>query len=499
MSDRYTVRSFHWECLADGETPVSVYQRLPRRSYRFLLESVEGGENWGRYSLLGDEPAVVVEGDPGDFRVELRDEGREERLACSTTELLGDLRRRFAATEGGSLPSQFDAWVGYFAYDLIFDFEALVRRLPPRPDGQPQLSLMLPHRTVVFDNVANRMRLVVNVVAPEGTPPAELERRGAEGLAGLRALLERPSRTAGILALPEVAGLLPEPASNMSRATFCAAVERIKEYIRAGDTFQTVFSQRFTVAVDDLPPLLLYRVLRAINPSPYLFLLELAGQALVGSSPEVLVKVVGGEVIVRPIAGTRPRGRDRAADLRFEQDLLADPKECAEHLMLVDLGRNDVGRISEPGTVKVDELMVIERYSHVMHIVSNVSGRLAAGYHAVDALPACFPAGTVSGAPKIRAMEIIEELEPDRRGSYAGAVGYIGLDGTLDTCIALRTVRLANGVAEIQAGAGIVADSLAENEYEETRNKARGMVQAIAQALAIHRAEGPMPASSTSG
>jgi len=491
MPDRYTVRSFHWECLADGETPVSAYRRLPERPYRFLLESVEGGENWGRYSLLGDEPAVVVEGNPGDFRIAYRDEGREEVLACSTTELLAELRRRFVAPDGGSLPNQFDAWVGYFAYDLIFDFEGIARRLPPRADGQPQLSLMLPHRTVVFDNVANRMRLVVNVVAPEGTAPAELERRGAAGLAGLRALLEEPSRTSGILSLPEVAGSLPEPVSNMSRDTFCAAVERIKEYIRAGDTFQTVFSQRFTVPVADLPALLLYRVLRSINPSPYLFLVELDGQALVGSSPEVLVKVVGGEVIVRPIAGTRPRGRDREADLQFEHDLLADPKERAEHLMLVDLGRNDVGRISEPGSVTVDQFMVIERYSHVMHIVSNVSGRLAAGYHAVDALPACFPAGTVSGAPKIRAMEIIEELEPDRRGSYAGAVGYIGLDGTLDTCIALRTVRLANGVAEIQAGAGIVADSVPESEYQETRNKARGMVQAIAQALAIHRAAKP--------
>ncbi|RMF77458.1 MAG: anthranilate synthase component I family protein, partial [Nitrospirae bacterium] len=280
---------------------------------------------------------------------------------------------------------------------------------------------------------------------------------------------------------------LPLPASNMSREAFCTAVERIKRYIRAGDIFQAVFSQRFTVEVGELDPVLLYRVLRAINPSPYLFCLELEDQALVGSSPEVLVRVTGREVIVRPIAGTRPRGRDREEDERLERELLADPKERAEHLMLVDLGRNDVGRIARPGSVRVDELMVIERYSHVMHIVSNVVGELAEGVDPTEALPACFPAGTVSGAPKIRAMEIIEELEPDRRGSYAGAVGYLTLEGDLDTCIALRTVRLAGGTAEVQAGAGIVADSVPEREYEETENKARGMVQAIARALAIAR------------
>ena len=485
MSSSHTVHSFVSECLADGETPVSVYQRLPEAPYRFLLESVEGGENWGRYSLLGDAPAVVVWGDPGAFHIRFPDSGVEELHTGTTRELLADLRRRFRPAGEARLPHLFAAWVGYFAYDLVFDFEEMERRLPPRPDGQPQLCLMLPRRTVVFDNVAKRMRLVANVVTGGATPAAEAAVAGKNELATLRALLERPAPAPGILTLPEV-GELPDPASNMDRATFCAAIERIRRYIRAGDIFQSVFSQRFSVPVDDLPAILLYRVLRAINPSPYLFCLELDGQALVGSSPEVLVRVTGREVIVRPIAGTRPRGGDHAEDLRLEEELLADPKERAEHLMLVDLGRNDVGRISRPGSVRVDELMVIERYSHVMHIVSNVVGELADGVDSVEALPACFPAGTVSGAPKIRAMEIIEELEPDRRGSYAGAVGYLTLNGDLDTCITLRTVRLAGGQAEVQAGAGIVADSVAEREYEETENKARGMVQAIARAAAIH-------------
>ncbi len=492
MSSSYTVHSFVSECLADGETPVSVYQRLPEAPYRFLLESVEGGESWGRYSLLGDAPAVVVWGDPGAFHIRFPESGEEERFTGSTRELLAELRRRFRPAGAAHLPHLFAAWVGYFAYDLVFDFEPMARRLEPRADGQPQLCLMLPRRTVVFDNVAKRMRLVANVVAGEANTAAEITAAGEGELATLRALLEAPPSAPGILTLPEV-GELPEPASNMDRATFCDAVERIKQYIRAGDIFQAVFSQRFSVAVGDLAPTLLYRVLRAINPSPYLFCLELDGQALVGSSPEVLVRVTGREVIVRPIAGTRPRGADAAEDQRLEEELLADPKERAEHLMLVDLGRNDVGRISRPGSVRVDELMVIERYSHVMHIVSNVVGELAEGIDSVEALPACFPAGTVSGAPKIRAMEIIEELEPDRRGSYAGAVGYLTLDGDLDTCITLRTVRLAGGEAEVQAGAGIVADSVAEREYEETENKARGMIQAIARAMAIHQARGVKP------
>ncbi len=492
MSSTYTVHSLVSECLADGETPVSVYQRLPEARYRFLLESVEGGENWGRYSLLGNAPAVVVWGDPGAFHIRFPDSGEEELHTGTTRELLAELHRRFRPATTARLPDIFAAWVGYFGYDLVFDFEEMERRLPPRADGQPQLCLMLPRRTVIFDNVAKRLRLVANVVVEEGGDAAAAAARGEAELAELRALLDRPAQAPGLLTLPELDDL-PDPVSNMDRATFCGAIERIRRYIRAGDIFQAVFSQRFSVPVDDLGAILLYRVLRAINPSPYLFCLELDGQALVGSSPEVLVRVTGREVIVRPIAGTRPRGVDHAEDQRLEAELLADPKERAEHLMLVDLGRNDVGRISRPGSVRVDELMVIERYSHVMHIVSNVVGELADGVDSIEALPACFPAGTVSGAPKIRAMEIIEELEPDRRGSYAGAVGYLTLDGDLDTCITLRTVRLADGQAEVQAGAGIVADSVAENEFEETENKARGMVQAIARALAIHRGDGGAP------
>jgi len=492
MTSCSTVHSFVSECLADGETPVSVYQRLPEAPYRFLLESVEGGERWGRYSLLGDAPAVVVWGDPGRFHLRFPESGAEELFTGTTRELLADLRRRFRPAGAARLPHLFAAWVGYFAYDLIFDFEPMARRLEPRPDGQPQLCLMLPRRTVVFDNLAKRMRLVANVVADAATPAAAVAAAGETELVALRTLLERPAPAPGILTLPEVTAL-PEITSNMDRAAFCAAIARIQRYIRAGDIFQAVFSQRFSVAVEDLPATLLYRVLRAINPSPYLFCLELDGQALGGSSPEVLVRVTGDEVIVRPIAGTRPRGADHAADLRLEAELLADPKERAEHLMLVDLGRNDVGRICRPGSVRVDELMVVERYSHVMHIVSNVVGELAAGIDSVEALPACFPAGTVSGAPKIRAMEIIEELEPDRRGSYAGAVGYLTLDGDLDTCITLRTIRLAGCQAEVQAGAGIVVDSVAEREFEETENKARGMVQAIARAMAIHRQEAGKP------
>ena len=463
------------EILADMETPVSAFRKIQEAPYAFLLESVEGGEKWGRYSFLGCDPAVVLESRGRRLRVlEAGREARREEVP-DPLERVREILGRYRAVPDPRLPRFAGGAVGFLGYDMVRFFE----RLPERPKedaGLPDMVLMILHDLLIFDALEKKIRIVANVFLEDGADPAAAYARAGERIDRMLRRLNVPCRIVN-LALPP--GGEPEvPASSFSREGFCEAVRRAKEYIVAGDVIQVVLSQRFHARLEN-DPFDIYRVLRTVNPSPYMFFLQMDGLRIVGSSPEVLVRLEGARVEVRPIAGTRPRGRDADEDRRLEEDLLADPKERAEHVMLVDLGRNDVGRVARSGTVRVEEFMVVERYSHVMHIVSDVVGELAPGRDAFDVLRACFPAGTVSGAPKIRAMEIIEELEPVRRGPYAGAVGYIDFSGNMDTCITIRSLILHGDDLYVQAGAGIVADSDPDREYEETVNKAKGMLKAM--------------------
>jgi len=471
------------ELPADLDTPLSAFLRLRPGPYAFLLESVEGGEKWARYSFLGADPLMVFTA--SGHRTTLRGpEGKIEQLAPGNP--LGALRSlldRFHPVAVPGLPRFQGGAVGYLAYDVA----RYVERLPSiaRNDwGLPEAVFLLTDSFLVFDNLRHRLLVVANARV-EKSDPAVLDRAydsAAVKIGMLLAKLGRPARTPPPLALPSVEPLLALGeegfTSAMDQATFMERVRRAKEYIASGDAYQIVLSRRLDtkLAAD---PFRIYRALRTINPSPYLFFLRLGKTSIVGSSPEVLVRVEDGRVEERPIAGTRPRGATEAEDARIEAELRADPKECAEHVMLVDLGRNDVGRVSAPGSVEVTEFMAVERYSHVMHLVSHVRGRLAPGRDAFDVLEACFPAGTVAGAPKIRAMEIIEELEPARRGPYAGAVGYVSYSGNLDTCITIRTIVCHGARASVQVGAGIVADSDPKAEWLETCSKARGLLLAL--------------------
>jgi anthranilate synthase component 1 len=468
------------ELLFDRETAVSAYRKLARPPFGFLLESVVGGETWARYTFLGTEPRAAWR--LADGRIDRWTAAggweRGEQSADPLRDLDLLLARHRPATVPG-LPRFWGGAVGYFGYDIIRHIE----RLPDAPPATlelPDALFMLTGAVLAIDNLFGRARLIVPVET-EGADEAELRRRYDEAEAEIETLVQRLGT--GQPPTPLVLGAPPsgDPPfeSNSTRAEFEESVRRAQEYIRAGDIFQVVLSQRLSVplAGDAFD---LYRVLRTLNPSPYLFYLELDGFQLVGSSPEVLVRVEEGKVVVRPIAGTRARGQSPAEDEARAEELLADPKECAEHLMLLDLGRNDVGHVSRFGSVNVTQRMVIERYSHVLHMVSTVHGQLREGLSALDVLRATFPAGTVSGAPKVRAMEIIDELEPIRRGPYAGAVGYISFGGqAMDLAIAIRTVIAAGDRAYVQAGAGIVADSIPSAEYEETLNKARALLRAV--------------------
>ena len=471
------------ELLADTDTPVSAYQRLRNllrrregETYTFLLESVEGGEKVARYSFLGGAPRFVFTASGRRVEVTRPDGSRE---TVDDVDPLDELRRRMAAfrpVPDPELPRFFGGAVGFLGYDAVAQFE---RRVPlaEGPAEWPDLVFALMDTIVIFDHVRHTIKVVANVVVDEYAAEAyqAAVMRIDEICRGLVQPL--PQHLIDARERPE-----PVPArSNMTRAEFTSAVDRAEEYIRAGDIIQVVLSQRFEVEYRG-DPLDLYRAIRCINPSPYLYCLEFGGRAIVGSSPEVHVRCEEGRVEVRPIAGTRPRGAESATDQRLAAELLADPKERAEHIMLVDLARNDLGRVCTFGSVRVPELMVIERYSHVMHIVSDVTGQLAPGRDAFDVLKATFPAGTVSGAPKVRAMQIIAELERTRRGPYAGAVCYFSFTGNLDSCITIRTALLDGRRAYVQAGAGIVADSRSDSEYEETCNKARGMLTALAVA-----------------
>jgi anthranilate synthase component 1 len=476
--------------VADLETPVAAFLKLAHgKPNTFLLESVEGGASRGRYTIIGLDPDLVwrCRGD----RAELNRDARAAPFAFVAEEKapLDSLRAliaesRLAVPEG--LPPMCGGLIGYLGYDMV----RLMEKLPAKNKddvGLPEAIMARPSLYAIFDNVNDTLTLAAPVYPRQGITALQAWEAAQARLAEAEAALERPlPQGAPPVALPPMA----EPDSTFGREEFLAAVERCKEYIRAGDAFQIVASQRFS-APFALPPFSLYRALRRINPAPFLFFLDFGGFSIVGSSPEILVRLRDGAVTIRPLAGTRRRGATNEEDMRLEEELLADPKERAEHLMLLDLGRNDVGRVSEIGTVKVTESFTIERFSHVMHISSEVQGRLAEGLEAVDALVAGFPAGTLSGAPKVRAMEIIEEVEPVRRGIYAGCIGYFAPDGSMDTCIALRTALVKDGTMYVQAGAGVVADSVPEAEFEECRQKARALFRAAEEAVRFAAGKGP--------
>ncbi len=467
------------EVLADLDTPLSTYLKLVGGPYSYLLESVHGGEKWGRYSIIGlpSRTRLMVRGDT--VSVETDDGTLEEERTADPLAWIAKYQQRYRAPELPGLPRFAGGLVGYFGYDTVRYIEPRLGACPnPDPLGMPDILLMASDEVVVFDNLSGKLFLMC--LADPGHTGA-----WDDAQARLEELASRLRRATPDYRSADEPQQIAETdfVSGFSREGFEAAVERAKQYIVDGDIMQVVLSQRLSIPFRS-PPLDLYRALRGLNPSPYMYYLDLGDAHIVGSSPEILVRLEGDLVTVRPIAGTRPRGASEKEDQVLERDLLADPKELAEHLMLIDLGRNDAGRVSKVGSVRVTEQMVIERYSHVMHIVSNVVGRLKPGLAAVDALRATFPAGTVAGAPKIRAMEIIDELEPVKRGVYAGAVGYLDWRGDMDTAIAIRTAVIKDETLHIQAGAGIVHDSVPSREWDETMNKGRAIFRAVARAEA---------------
>jgi anthranilate synthase component 1 len=476
------------ELMADLETPVSAFLKLHDGRHGYLLESVEGGEKWGRYSFIGCGAMGLVRGRGGLLEVI---EGGKVRRTIEGRDGLAALEELLAPWRMASpagLPRFFGGAVGCLSYDSVRQFETLPDRHKPGL-GHPDLLFLLASTMVIFDNAAQTLKIVSYANPGTGSPTrtaidAAYDRAVARIQAAIRKL-RRPlkGRPAWLRPLKSRQRPSARIVSTLDQPAFEKMVQRAKDYIAAGDILQVVLSQRFERPVRTAP-FSVYRALRMINPSPYMYYLSFGDLQIAGSSPEVLVRCEEHTIEVRPIAGTRPRGRTVEEDQRLEAELRADEKERAEHIMLVDLGRNDVGRVSELGSVSIDALMTVERYSHVMHLVSHVTGRLAAGQSAVDVLRACFPAGTVSGAPKIRAMEIIEELEPTRRGLYAGAVGYLGFTGNLDAAINIRTILFDKRTACVQAGAGIVADSDPAKEYWETVHKAQGMMAAIDRAEA---------------
>ncbi|MBD3314746.1 MAG: anthranilate synthase component I [Chitinivibrionales bacterium] len=462
--------------LADTETPVSIWMKLfQNRPYSFLLESVTGGDRVARYSFIGGDPFLTFRADGDRWRIE----GREKSNGTGNPILvLRELMRRYKGVHVEGIPRFSGGAVGYCAYDAIRFWEE-IPDMNPKRDGLNDIFMGLYRTIVAFDNREHRLLLITHLFVDESTDLEAAYHEAEHTLGSLEDTLA--------IRLPSTAlkiGDAGPVSSNFDKGQFETAVEKCREYIAAGDIFQVVLSQRFSVEVD-ANPFDLYRVLRTVNPSPYMFYLSCEDSSIIGASPEMLVRVEDRRVEVRPIAGTRRRGADEHEDERLTKELLADPKERAEHIMLVDLGRNDVGRVSEHGSVVTEEMMHIEKYSHVIHIVSNVHGRLRSDKDAFDALFSCFPAGTLSGAPKIRAMEIIDELEPVRRGIYGGALGYIDFCGNLDSCIVIRTMLYRDGVASIQAGAGIVADSVPSTEYQETVNKANALFSAIMDAKKV--------------
>ncbi|MBI2993904.1 MAG: anthranilate synthase component I [Gammaproteobacteria bacterium] len=462
------------EILADLDTPLSAYIKLASGARTFLLESVVGGEKWGRYSMIGLAANTVLKVSGSKFTVEMGSKVVASNEVTDPFAEIGNFQRQFRVPQVPGLPRFTGGLVGYFGYDCVRYIEPrLARTQKPDPLACPDIMLMVADRVLVFDNLGGKAIIIVHADPSDadayGKACHDLDLLAAKltqsTIADERAKTARP--------------IGAEPKSGFPQDEHARAVNKIKEYIVEGDVMQVVLSHRLSIPFVT-PPLHLYRALRTLNPSPYMYFLNFSDFQVVGASPEVLVRLEDGEVTVRPIAGTRPRGKSEHEDQKLERELLADPKELAEHLMLIDLGRNDVGRIAQVGTVKVTEQMVVERYSHVMHIVSNVQARLREGASALDVLRATFPAGTVSGAPKVRAMEIIDELEPVKRGIYAGAIGYLSWAGNMDTAIAIRTAVVKDYLVHVQAGGGIVADSVPQTEWEETMNKAKALLRAVA-------------------
>ncbi len=465
------------EVLSDLDTPLSVYLKLSDGPYTYLLESVEGGETWGRHSIIGLPCRRVFKLRGHTLTVEDHGVEVERRELADPLAEIERIRTEYKVPQLPQMPQFSGGLVGYFGFETIGYVEPKLAQWQRRDElGTPDVVLMLSEEVAVFDNLKGRLYLIVHAEPAQPQAYARAQRRLDELAFRLRRSGSSYPDVLDPKALEET-----DFKSSFTREEYCALVEKAKEYIRAGDIFQVVPSQRLSVPFR-ARPVDVYRALRALNPSPYMYFLDLGGTQVVGSSPEILVRLKQGKVVLRPIAGTRPRGKTREEDLALEAELLADPKERAEHLMLIDLGRNDVGRVSETGSVEVTDSFVIERYSHVMHIVSQVEGDLRKGLNYMDVLKATFPAGTVSGAPKIRALEIIQELEPHKRNIYAGAIGYIGWWGDADTAIAIRTAVIQDGRLHVQAGGGIVHDSDPDAEWEETMNKGRALFRAVAQA-----------------
>jgi anthranilate synthase component 1 len=486
--------------LADFETPLSAYRKLRGQGESFLLESVEGGEHLGRYSFVGCAPRAVIR--QTDRLVEVLEQGRVTgRFTIAGAPAAGSPPRvrdglevvervlaRYRPTALPGLPRFTGGAVGFIGYEFIHDVEPVVPR-PPRDElGTPTMYFLIVDKLLIFDRVAQTLTVLVNAMVDEAVCPEVAYQKAVAEIDRLIGMLRQPLECRHVTVSGEPPAIPCE--SNLAPEQFCANVRKAQQYITAGDIIQVVGSQRFSMPLR-AAPLDVYRAARSINPSPYMFLLELEGFSLVGASPEIHVRCEDRRVEIRPIAGTRPRGRTPEQDRARQEELLADPKERAEHVMLVDLARNDLGRVCDYGTVRVKDLMIVERYSHVMHIVSQVEGRLAARHTPYELMRATFPAGTLSGAPKIRAMQIISELEQTTRGPYGGCVGYFSFNGNLDCCITIRTAVLKDGRAYVQAGGGWVNDSRPEAEYEETVNKARAMLKAVAWAETFTQAEAP--------
>lgn len=475
------------EVLADLDTPVSTFLKLADQPYSYVFESIQGGDKWGRYSIIGLPCERVYEFRGKQFRTFQRGELESEETVENPLDTVRELQARYRVAHRDELPPMYGGLVGHFGYETIKYIEPRLEKTShPDPIGAPDILLMESQEVLVFDNVSGRIYLITLADCSDVNGFDVAEQRLTDIAQALRTRLVKES-TSSVNASSVNTCAEEDYTVHFPQSEFEMAVERCREYIREGDIMQVVLSQRLSTDFEQ-SPFDVYRALRTINPSPYMYFIDLGDYQIVGSSPEILVSLsyqAGDDkrkVTVRPIAGTRKRGKNEADDLRLEQELLADPKELAEHLMLIDLGRNDVGRIAKTGTVELTEKMLIERYSHVMHIVSNVDGELLPEMDAMDVLAATFPAGTVSGAPKIRAMEIIAELEPYKRGVYSGAIGYIGWQGNMDTAIAIRTAVVKDNKLYVQAGAGIVADSIPLHEWKETMNKARALLAAVEMA-----------------
>lgn len=464
------------EIIADMETPVSAFKKISDSENAFLLESVENGENLGRYSFLGCDPHVIFKCKGKEVKILYHDNEENFNVEDDPLDTLRDFMARYKPVADPNLPPFTGGAVGYFSYDMVRNWENLPDNNPD--DLQlPDAFLCITDALIAFDHAKNKMILIANAHVHDD--PDEAYEKAVHTINLLCERLYTPLPLgSNSLSVDIEESVDSDVRSNFTREGFEAAVEKCKEYILAGDIFQVVLSQRLERKYKG-DPFNLYRALRIINPSPYMYYLQLGDLRIAGSSPEIMIRLEGDEVCVRPIAGTRPRGSDRASDKALEKELLADPKECAEHIMLLDLGRNDIGQVSQYGSVHVEDMMVIERYSHVMHIVSDVKGKLRDGMDTYDVIRAGFPAGTVSGAPKIRAMEIIDEMENVRRGPYAGCIGYIDFNGNSDTAITIRTMLSRGDTVFVQAGAGLVADSVPANEFDETINKASAMLRAV--------------------